>query len=110
MGACCCRKNNRMLLLRLRMYHFWGIPGNPWVAIDEEHGSCTWGSAPDPEVFQGMGVSSELSDAPVQARMGAFKPVVVSCAFTISANSLPRSELCRSWLSLHPQILRRRPK
>ncbi len=46
------------------------IPGNLWVAIDEEHGSCTWGSAPDPEVFQGMGVSSELSDAPVQARMG----------------------------------------
>ena len=49
---------------------FSAIPGNLWVAIDEEHGSCTWGSAPDPEVFQGMGVSSELSDAPVQARMG----------------------------------------
>ena len=31
------------------------IPVNPWVAIDEEHGTCTWGSAPDPEVYQGMG-------------------------------------------------------
>jgi len=55
---------------RVSISIFPAIPTNPWVAVDEEFGGCSWGSDPDPEVFQGMGVSSELSDAPVQARMG----------------------------------------